>query len=189
LNNFRYSNATTPDLWYYLGNQKGIPVATIMSSWTKEQEFQVVSASRNGDKLTLTQIRHLSSGKLTSDQEKVIWSIPMKLRIGHETITVLFERKKQVVDLPKNAGWVHLNADSTGFYACQYDKGMTDTLASALQKGDKHLTELDKVCLVCDSLAVAELVVPGATENLLNLIVSFKNEKSYPVWYTLLNAA
>ncbi|ETO07204.1 hypothetical protein RFI_30189, partial [Reticulomyxa filosa] len=109
----------------------------------------------------------------------------MKLHIGHETITVLFEHKKQVFDLPKNAGWIHLNADSTDFYACQYDKGMMDTLASALQKGDKHLTELD----VRDSLAIAESVVPGATENLLNMIVSFKNEKSYPVWDTLLNAA
>ncbi|ETO07615.1 hypothetical protein RFI_29777, partial [Reticulomyxa filosa] len=153
------------------------------------QGFPVVSASRNGDKLILTQIRHLSSGKLTQEQEKVVWSIPMKLRIGHETITVLFEHKKQVIDLPKNAGWIHLNADSTGFYACQYDKEMMNTLANALQKGDKHLTELDKVCLVRDSLAVAESIVPGATENLLNLIISFKNEKSYPVWDTLLNAA
>ncbi|ETO07203.1 hypothetical protein RFI_30188 [Reticulomyxa filosa] len=52
LNNFIYSNAITPDLWYYLGNQKGIPVATIMSSWTRNQGFPVVSASRNVDKLT-----------------------------------------------------------------------------------------------------------------------------------------
>ncbi|ETN98818.1 hypothetical protein RFI_38670, partial [Reticulomyxa filosa] len=107
--------------------------------------------------------------------EKVVWSIPMKLCIGHETMTCFLCSNNTVIDLPKNAGWVHLNADSTGFYACQYDKGIMDTLASALQKGYKHLTELDKVCLVRDSLAVAELVVPGATENLLNLIVSFKN--------------
>ncbi|ETO12261.1 hypothetical protein RFI_25115 [Reticulomyxa filosa] len=106
----------------------------------------------------------------------------MKLCIGHETITVLFEHKKQVFNLPKTL-------DVTGFYACQYDKGMIDTLASAPQKGDTHLTELDKVCLVRDSLSVAESVLPGATENLLNLIVSFKNEKINPAWDTLLNAA
>ncbi|ETO08265.1 hypothetical protein RFI_29125 [Reticulomyxa filosa] len=67
-NNFRYSNAIATDLWNYLGKQKGIPVATIMSSWTIEQGFPVVSASRNGDKLILIQIRHLSSRKLTPEQ-------------------------------------------------------------------------------------------------------------------------
>jgi len=51
------------------------------------------------------------------------------------------------------------------------------------------LTELDKVCLVRDSLAIAESGAPGATENLLNLIISFKNDQSQPVWDTVLTAA
>jgi len=170
-------------------SQKQEPVAAIMSNWTREQGFPLVSASRYGNSLTLTQFRHLSSGKLTPEQEKVTWKIPVKLRIGNETKRVLFEKKKEVIELPKNAKWVHLNADSIGFYACQYDKGMMDSLTEALQKKDQNLTELDKVCLVRDSLAIAESGAPGATENLLNLIISFKNDQSQPVWDTVLTAA
>ncbi|ETO13693.1 Aminopeptidase N precursor [Reticulomyxa filosa] len=113
----------------------------------------------------------------------------MKLRIGNETITVLLEKKKQIVDLPKNTKWVHLNADSIGFYACQYDKTLMESLTHALRSGDKNLNISDKICLVRDTLAIAQAGNPQATENLLNLIASFENETSYSIWFTILDAA
>ncbi|ETN97799.1 Aminopeptidase N precursor [Reticulomyxa filosa] len=176
LNNFRYSNAKTIDLWDFLGKEMKAPVGTIMRNWTKEQGFPLVTGVRSDDKLILTQIRHLSSGTLTKEQEKIVWNIPMKLRIGNETITVLFEKKKQIVDLPKNTKWVHLNADSSGFYACQYDKTLMESLTHALRSGDKNLN-------------LHKRAIPQATENLLNLIVSFENETAYSIWFTVLDAA
>ncbi|ETO35803.1 hypothetical protein RFI_01259, partial [Reticulomyxa filosa] len=109
--------------------------------------------------------------------KKMIWSVPMKIRVGSKTISVLFKDEKQTLELPKNTEWVHLNADSTGFYASQCDHAMMEGLTKALKNGEKALTVLDKVCLVRDALAVAECGMPGETLNLLNLIVSFQNDE------------
>ncbi|ETO13694.1 hypothetical protein RFI_23676 [Reticulomyxa filosa] len=68
LNNFRYSNAKTIDLWDFLGKEMKAPVGTIMRNWTKEQGFPLVTGVRSEDKLILTQVRHLSSGTLNKEQ-------------------------------------------------------------------------------------------------------------------------
>ncbi|ETO21958.1 hypothetical protein RFI_15247, partial [Reticulomyxa filosa] len=61
LSNFRYANTVTADLWDYLSKEKGVQISPIMDRWIKEQGFPLISATRSGDKLTLTQTRYLSS--------------------------------------------------------------------------------------------------------------------------------
>ena len=191
LNHFKYSNATTNDLWRFLANESNKPVATIMRGWTRQQGFPLITAKRNGNKLILRQNRYLSSGNSEESESKSLWNVPLQLRVStsDNTIPILLEKREQEFDLPKNCEWVHLNGDSTGFYCCSYDSSMMKALSEALSKNDKRLTVIDKVCLVRDTNALATSGAEGSTQNLLTLLTSFKSDVTHPVWDAIISGA
>lgn len=51
-----YSNAKTEDLWTALEEGSGEPVNKLMSSWTKQKGYPVVSAKLKDGKLELEQV-------------------------------------------------------------------------------------------------------------------------------------
>jgi len=185
LNNFKYSNAVTTDLWQYMALESKKAVALIMENWTRKQGFPLISASRSADggTLTLKQQRFLISG---DDEEKTTWNVPMCLRVeGEEQITqILFDEKEKSFAVSKAAKFVHINADSTGFYCCNYDEQMSEQINSNLTA----LSQIDRICLIRDTKALAVSGVPGATVRLLDIVVASKDETEYPVWDALLGA-
>ena len=54
-----YSNAKTEDLWTALEEGSGEPVNKLMSSWTKQMGYPVVSAKLKDGKLELEQVHKL----------------------------------------------------------------------------------------------------------------------------------
>ena len=64
LEKFKYKNARTRDLWEALGEASGKPVLQIMTNWTKEMGFPVVSVTKSscGKKIDLKQTQFLASG-------------------------------------------------------------------------------------------------------------------------------
>lgn len=53
---FAYSNAKTEDLWAVLEEKSGEPVKNMMTTWTKQQGYPVISAKLKGDYLELEQV-------------------------------------------------------------------------------------------------------------------------------------
>lgn len=45
LNDFKYTNAFTEDLWDALGKASGKPVGDIMTTWTKQMGYPVIKVS------------------------------------------------------------------------------------------------------------------------------------------------
>lgn len=56
IKNHAYSNAKTEDLWSALEGGSGEPVNKLMSSWTKQMGYPVVSAKIKDGKLELEQV-------------------------------------------------------------------------------------------------------------------------------------
>lgn len=56
IKNHAYSNAKTEDLWSALEGGSGEPVNKLMSSWTKQKGYPVVSAKIKDGKLELEQV-------------------------------------------------------------------------------------------------------------------------------------
>lgn len=56
---FAYSNAKTEDLWAVLEEESGEPVKKIMSSWTKQKGYPVVSVKKSDGKLELDQVPYI----------------------------------------------------------------------------------------------------------------------------------
>lgn len=74
LTRHQFGNAETEDLWSALEEASGKPVQEVMSSWTRQQGFPVISVSstQHGQerKLTLTQDRFCADGN--SDGESLM---------------------------------------------------------------------------------------------------------------------
>lgn len=45
LNDFKYTNAFTEDLWDALGKASGKPVGDVMTTWTKQMGYPVIKVS------------------------------------------------------------------------------------------------------------------------------------------------
>jgi len=194
LKHFQYSNAVTNDLWDFLGKEsKKKPVSDIMKNWTREQGFPMIIVEQANNEIKLTQTRHLTSGKKTEDQLKVLWNVPicMKVSTGNECklTPILLSERNSTIKFPENAKWVHFNAESTGFYVVSYDAKTIKPLTDALRDNDKNLSMIDRVCLIRDTKALASSSVPNLTVQLLDLIVACKGETSYPIWDSVISAA
>jgi aminopeptidase N len=65
---------------------------------------------------------------------------------------------------------------------------MMGALSKALAQGNQQLSVIDRVCLIRDTKALAEQGKKGATLQLLDLVSSFKQDLSYPVWEAAVDA-
>lgn len=70
LNRHMYSNTCTRDLWAALEERSGLPVGRVMSTWTKQKGFPLITVSetqRTSDSsyLTLAQKKFSANGSLS----------------------------------------------------------------------------------------------------------------------------
>lgn len=75
LNRHKYGNTCTRDLWAALEEKSGLPVARVMSTWTKQKGFPLVTVSesqRTADSsyLTLSQKKFTANGTLSLQERK-----------------------------------------------------------------------------------------------------------------------
>ncbi|KAI5385389.1 AP-1 complex subunit mu-1-like [Lathyrus oleraceus] len=72
------SNAKTEDLWAALEEGSGEPVNKLMTTWTKQQGYPVISVKVNNQNLEFDQSQFLSSGAQGEGQ----WIVPITLCFG-----------------------------------------------------------------------------------------------------------
>ena len=143
---------------------------------------------KKSGKLLLKQSRYLSSGRPSKEQDNVVWNVPMVMKIDGKEIPILLdEREKEFeIEAIKTSKYVHLNANSKGFYATQYDASMLNDILSNLDE----LTAIDKLMLIRELSALSKSgYTADATVRLLDLILASKQETSATVWDALLTAA
>ncbi|KAI6209676.1 Aminopeptidase [Aphelenchoides besseyi] len=183
---FQYSNAVTTDLWAALSEASGEDVGKLMTSWTQQMGFPVVSVSeeKSGDKkrrLTLKQTRFLSDG--TTDDTR--WLIPITIftKSGVSTKLLLTEREQTVEleNVPED-DWIKLNSELSGFYRVQYTDEMLKRLMEAVSAG--QLNELDRFNLANDLYALVKAGRVSAAQ-FLAFYAASTNEDEYVVWATL----
>ncbi|CAN6819330.1 unnamed protein product [Brassica oleracea] len=188
--NHAYSNAKTEDLWSALEAESGEPVNKLMSFWTKQTGYPVVSAKITDGKLELEQSRFLSSGSPGEGQ----WIVPVTLCCGSYDMrkNFLLESKSGVYDLKELLGssigdgsgtWIKINVDQAGFYRVKYD----DTLAAGLRKATENqsLTSIDRYGILDDSFALS-MARQQSLASLLTLISAYKKELDYTVMSNLI---
>ncbi|KAL7069747.1 hypothetical protein ACQ4LE_011147 [Meloidogyne hapla] len=161
LDRFKYSNAVTVDLWKCLNEASGVDVGALMSSWTQQVGFPLVSVQEkllDGDKreLILKQRRFLIDGSI--DENKQIWQIPVSVTIRSDPskpaakFLLTKEEDKFVIEGVKPSEWIKVNSSFSSFFRVFYPDEMLKKLLQGIQ--DKELDVIDRFQIADDLFAV-----------------------------------
>ncbi|EYC45967.1 hypothetical protein Y032_0412g977 [Ancylostoma ceylanicum] len=190
LKKFQYDNAVTLDLWEALHEASGQDVAKLMSGWTKQMGYPVVTVKdkQQGTSriLTLSQRRFLADGG--EDTSNPIWQVPVNVCVGSNPGEVkgkfLLVDREQEIEVP-NIGekeWVKLNAGSTGFYRVEYSPEMLEAMVPDIANGKMLL--LDRFSVVNDLFALVQAGRAKAS-SFLSVLAALQNEEEYIIWQSL----
>ncbi|KAK8732636.1 hypothetical protein OTU49_006856 [Cherax quadricarinatus] len=191
LTRHQYGNTYTEDLWAALSEASSKPVGDVMSTWTKQTGFPMISvvSHQDGDNrvLTLTQQRFLADG---SSGDNSLWMIPVSISTEKNPSKaikeVLLEGKTTQVVLEgiSENTWVKLNPGTVGYYRTQYTPEMLTQLIPAMKT--KCLPPLDRLG-VFDDLFSMVLAGHTSTVEVLKVLRAFEDETDYTVWSAVHN--
>ncbi|EDO44762.1 predicted protein [Nematostella vectensis] len=190
LNKFKYSNASTDDLWDYLGEASGKPVAKVMNSWTKQMGFPVltVKAEQKGNdrELTITQNKFCADGSATGADQR--WKVPVCIStctsLSEPAVKTLLEADScsvQVSDVQPHQ-WIKLNPGQVGFYRVKYSPDMLELMLPAIS--NLTLPPRDRLGLQNDLYALSLAGVVSSCD-FLKVVEAFSAETNYTVWNDL----
>ncbi|KAI5404022.1 variant 2, AP-1 complex subunit mu-1-like [Lathyrus oleraceus] len=185
------SNAKTEDLWAALEEGSGEPVNKLMTTWTKQQGYPVVSVKVNNQNLEFDQSQFLSSGAQGEGQ----WIVPITLCFGSYDVrkNFLFQTKSETHDVKEllgspiaedNKSWIKLNVDQAGFYRVKYDELLAAKLRYAIEK--QLLSPSDRFGVLDDTYALCMARKESLT-SLLNLMAAYREEDDYTVLSNLIS--
>jgi len=184
----QYANAGTKDLWQALSEVSGEDVSDLMSCWTSQTGYPILTvSSAAAGYATISQRRYLASGpdSLTSAESAVAWKVPLRagaffpgvpgLLKGGSSSEATFEVSEDA--LKRSGGALKLNLGQTGFYRVAYDASHRSSLIPAIPK----MHEVDRVGIVSDAFACGASGYAD-TVDALELLDAYRTETSYVVW-------
>lgn len=186
LTKYSYKNAETPDLWASLEEASGKPVGKIMSTWTSQMGFPLISVQCQQEDGVKT--LKLSQEKFNADGSKssgYLWCVPISIITSSGARKeVLLETDSMTVTLENSpAGeWFKLNPEFVGFYRVHYPPEVLAVLRPAIE--NNSLTQVDRLQLLNDTFALA-LAGKASTVDFLSLLLAYKYDKSYVVWCSI----
>ena len=185
LNKFQYRNATTNDLWDSLAEESGKPVKEMMTNWTRQMGYPLVSVQREGCCcLKVTQNRYLATGKASEQEDTTLWRIPLGI-FDERNSALLSEElstRSKSIEIGKDSSFVKINKDSCGFYRTFYSKELLDSIGNSISAG--KLSPEDRIGILNDAFSLASSGHQDATVP-LSLIKHFYTETNYMVWMEL----
>ncbi|KAK2727021.1 puromycin-sensitive aminopeptidase-like [Artemia franciscana] len=190
LRKFAYKNSKTEDLWEALGEASSLPVKSVMSTWTRQMGFPLISVSIKQvggvQKLEFSQERFIADG--SKDENGLRWMVPITA-VSEKSQTVpfatfLLDRSSEdiIIDSKVAEGWIKVNYGQLGFYRVKYSEELLKRLVPPLKS--MTLPPLDRLGIVTD---VDALVQAGksSTVDLLELFWAYQSEDSYVVWSSI----
>ncbi|XP_069565514.1 leucyl-cystinyl aminopeptidase isoform X1 [Brachyistius frenatus] len=195
LKQFSGSNTDTDDLWNSLTqvevSTQHQNISEMMSSWTSQKGFPLVTISRKGDQVNLTQEHFL----LTTDNAthtSSLWNIPVtyvndSCSLAPECRQVFtLNTKSGTFKLPESVKWLKLNYRNTGFYIVHYGDEGWAALKDALSKNISVLTNDDRASLIHNIFALSRLGRVSFDQVLNVLKCMSKETETSPVTEALL---
>jgi puromycin-sensitive aminopeptidase len=191
LTKYSYQNAETPQLWAELEATSGLPVTKVMTTWTKQMGFPVISVKSRQDGpdriLTLSQSKFVSGGNM--DVSSYFWQIPVSILQGgsNHVTKILMDQQTMTITIPnvKPDEWIKLNPGFVGFYRVLYSPEDMELLCSAVRS--RKLSQIDRLNVLDDLFS---LIMAGKASSVdgLRLLQAYKNEDHFVVWNSINDA-
>jgi puromycin-sensitive aminopeptidase len=176
LDEHRFGNTQTHDLWDAIEKATDEPVRRIMDGWIWQGGYPLVSARLRDGKLELDQRRYLISG----GDDDTVWDVPLLVRTAEGIEPVLIEPGGISITVPAD-GPVVVNAGVHAFVRVEYD----DALLARLTADLRSLSTDERTQLVDDTWAAAVAGHRSAVD-FCRFAGSFAEETELPVWQSLL---
>ncbi len=182
-----YANTETNDLWDAIEATSGEPVRRIMDSWIWQPGYPLVSATVVDDTLELRQRRFSFDGgndaTTGADAESQRWAIPVHVRLGDDTTTLLLDGDAASIplDTATRDQPIVVNAGGHGFYRVAYSDDLRARLDTATIAS---LPTLERYNLVDDAWA-ATLAGRLSAAELLGFLEAFESERDHAVWQAI----
>ncbi|CAF0814722.1 unnamed protein product [Adineta steineri] len=190
LTEYSYKNTVTENLWSHLAKASGKPVNEVMSSWTLQMGYPLLTVvEEQVDKkrvIQITQKRFIADGSV--DEEKLQWKIPITVftksnpkKIAHQ---VLMDKPEITITLDNVAEdeWIKFNFNSIGLYRVKYESKTLARLSEPI--ANKTISPQDRLMVQND---VAALCNAGHQPfvDYLKLLPSYKDEDNFTVWKSI----
>ncbi len=179
-----YANTETNDLWDAIEATSGEPVRRIMDSWIWQPGYPLVTASLVDGSLELRQHRFTFDDTTTGDgDDSQRWAIPVHVRIGDATTTVLLDDRSVSLPLDDSDTTrpIVVNASGHGFYRVAYSDELRARLGATTIAS---LSTLERYNLVDDAWA-ATLAGRLSAGELLGFLHAFETERDHSVWQAI----
>jgi puromycin-sensitive aminopeptidase len=183
LKRFSYKNTITSDLWTCFEEVSNKPVNEVMSYWTKQKGFPlltIVEEEIENDKEHTN--LHIKQEKfynidLKDTFEDYFWQIPITIKIDDELINFLLTKKEDFIKIKKNK-FLKLNIEHSGFYRIDYSNNILEKIKNGIEN---KLSPTDRLCVLSDLFAqVTKRNKP--IDTYFSVLMKYKNEKDYSVW-------
>lgn len=176
-----YGNAQTGDLWASLSAASGKPVQDIMTVWTKNVGYPVLTVTEDDKAGTIhvKQNRFLRTGDTKPEEDLVLYPVFLNMRTkdGVDSSLTLNEREKDF-KMP-DADFFKLNANHSGIYRTSYTPARLEKLGQAAKDG--LLTVEDRAGMIADAGALATSGYQK-TSGVLSLLKGLDSETEFVVW-------
>lgn len=179
LDQHRYHNTETGDLWDALEAASGQPVRAVMDSWVFQKGYPLITVSLSSDRKSVTlaqqQFRYQGGGDGR-------WQVPITVGIrrttgAEETVRVLLGSDPVTVPVPEDMAWLMANRGGWGFYRVAYDETLWQHLLAEWQV----LTPIERYGLVDDVWAAVQADALPLT-HAVSLWRMMKDERDPDVW-------
>lgn len=193
LTKHQYKNTFTEDLWAALEEASKKPVGAIMSTWTKQMGFPVISVKqqrREDDNIVLSLHQQKFNADGSTDGEGYKWMIPISIVTSDNPTKVvasfvLSDKENQiVVPNSSNCDWVKINPGTIGFYRTKYPPEMLEKFIPSIK--NKKIPPLDRLSLIDDLFALVQAGHTNTVE-VLKFLSAFEIEDNYTVWCSIVN--
>jgi puromycin-sensitive aminopeptidase len=178
LNDHKYGNTETTDLWDAIEAASGEPARAVMDSWIYQGGYPLVSVSISDNVLSLSQRRFLYAGGEGEER----WQVPINLRYSTGGVVdrarVLLTDESTTVELPGPLDWVVVNDGAWGFYRVRYEASLLRQLTDVVHT---ELAPLERLSLVSDTWA-ALLAGHSPLPDFLQLSGLLEAESDPDVW-------
>jgi aminopeptidase N len=167
----QYTNTEADDLWAALGKASGKDISSFMHAWMTQPGFPVVSASKNGDEITLAQQQFFVGPHTDADRT---WPIPLhgissQIPASMQSVETTFS----YTDTPA----FRLNQGGTAHFITKYD----DALLADVIRSLPNLNSVDKLNILHEQTLLAKAGMQSYA-TLIPLLTSFKDETNESVW-------
>ncbi|RXG59551.1 Endoplasmic reticulum aminopeptidase 1 [Armadillidium vulgare] len=198
LNQHRYSNAGTDDLWEALTQaayeaQTPLNVKEVMDSWTLQAGFPLISIKIRDVTVEANQSRFVEVQANQSDPNSPLnstigyrWHVPLTFISSENPVnvsTVWMNVTNIEFNIPKDLTWIKFNVGHRGIYRVNYDGAGWEMLTNLLLNDPLRISAADRASILDD---VFTLVRAGRIKAKVALDLSqyLKNETAYAPWRT-----